>query len=96
MRRRDKQVLWPAYFDADHTRRQGRRVPKNLALREVKAEEILQAALDLGLNPDLLAGAVHSRHPWRRRGAVLVDKRGLKTRVVEDIARGIRERRGSK
>lgn len=96
MRRREKQILWPAYFDVDHSRKTCRRVPKKLALRGVKVEEIFQAAVDLALNPELLTGAAHPRRPWRREGAVLVDKRGPKTRVMRDLARRIREKRSSK
>ncbi|MCW3991200.1 MAG: signal recognition particle protein Srp19 [Candidatus Bathyarchaeota archaeon] len=93
MRGRDKQVLWPVYFDADYSRLQGRRVPMNLASRGVKAEEIFKAAYDLGLNPVLLAGAAHPKHPWLKRGAVSVEKLGYKTRVVKDLARRIRGNR---
>lgn len=93
MRGKGKLVLWPAYFDASYTWRQGRRVPKTLALRGVKAEDIFQAALDFGLNPVLQAGAVHPRHPWRKGGAVLIDKLDSKTRAIKDLARRIRENR---
>lgn len=96
MRGRGKFVLWPAYFDADCSRRDGRRVPKSLALRGVKAEEIFQAALELGLNPIPREGAAHPRRPWLRRGAVLVDGYGPKVRVLRDLARKIRARRGPK
>ncbi|KON30468.1 hypothetical protein AC482_03840 [miscellaneous Crenarchaeota group-15 archaeon DG-45] len=96
MRRRDRQVLWPSYFDADYSRRQGRRVPRTLASRGVKAEEVLQAAQDLGLNPALQGDAAHPSRPWLRGGAVQVEKSGSKTRVVRDLARRIRGNRGSR
>ncbi len=96
MRGKGKLVLWPEYFDAALSWGQGRRVPKNLALRGVKAEEVFRAALDLGLRPELRAGAAHPRHPWRRAGAVLVEKAGPKTRVLKDLARRMRGNRGSK
>jgi len=93
MRRGGKLVLWPAYFDSDYSRRIGRRVPKTLASRNVKAEEVYQAALELGYNPDLQVGAAHPKQPWLRKGAVLVDKKGSKTRILLDLARKIRENR---
>jgi len=96
MRREGRLVLWPAYFDADSSWRQGRRVPRALALRGVKAEEIFHAALDLGLNPDLRAGMAHPKRPWRKGGAVLVDKAGSKTGIVRAIAQRARERRRHK
>ncbi len=96
MRGKGKIVLWPEYFDSDYSRRSGRRVPKTLASRNVKAEDVYKAALELGLNPDLQVGAAHPRHPWLRNGVVLVDKKGSKTRIVLDLARKMRENRREK
>ena len=93
MRRKDKLVLWSAYFDSDYSWRQGRRVSKTIALRRVKSEEVFQAALELGLNPHLQAEAVHPKHPWIRGGAVLVDKPEPKTHVLKDIAESIQKKR---
>lgn len=96
MRGKGKLIFWPAYFDVDHSWRQGRRVPKKQALRGVKSEEVFRAADDLGLNPILNSGAVYSKHPWRRTGFVLVDRAGPKTAILKDIVRRIRENRASK
>jgi len=96
MRREGKLVLWPEYFDSDYSRRSGRRVPKTLASRNVMAEEVYQAALELGLNPDLQVDAANPKHPWLRKGMVLVDKKGPKTRVVLDLARKMSENRREK
>ena len=35
-------VIWPAYFDADRTRSQGRIVPKGLSVESPTAEEIYE------------------------------------------------------
>lgn len=95
LRVKDKIVLWPAYFDTDHSWRQGRRISKRLALRGVKSEEISKAAEDLGLNPVLKSGMAFSKHPWRRTGCVLVDKRDSKVEVLKELARRIRANRAS-
>ena len=91
MRGRGKIRLWPAYFDASYTWGEGRRIPKSLASRSPKAEEIEKAAQILGLNPILEPGAAYSKYPWRRTGVVLVDKRGTKTLVLREIAKKLRE-----
>lgn len=96
MRRKNKLVLWPAYFDFDNSSRLGRRIPKKMALRGVKSEEIFKAANDLGLNPILNPGTVYSKHPWLRTGAVLVDKVGPKTGILKDLSLKIRVNRASK
>ena len=91
MRGRGKIRLWPAYFDASYTWGEGRRIPKSLASRSPKVEEIEKAAQILGLNPILEPGAAYSKYPWRRTGVVLVDKKGSKTQVLREIAKKLRE-----
>jgi signal recognition particle subunit SRP19 len=93
LRKKGKLILWPAYFDTDRSWSQGRRVSKKLAIRGIKAEEILKAASDLGLNPVLNSGAAFSKHPWLKTGAVMVDKVGPKTEVLKDLAQRIRRNR---
>lgn len=92
MRDKGKLVIWPVYFDGDHTWRGGRRVSKTVALRGVKAEEVLQAAVDLGLHPDMRADAVYPRNS-AQKGAILVDRRKPKTKILMDLARKMREKR---
>lgn len=93
MRGRGKLVLWPTYFDADNTWRQGRRVSKKLAMRGVKAEEVFKAADDLGLNPVLNSGAAFSKRPWVKTGVVIVDSAGPKTEIIKALASKIRQNR---
>jgi signal recognition particle subunit SEC65 len=58
----------------------------------VKAEEIVHAARELGLNPNLRAEAAHPRRPRLKLGAVIVDKKGSKSQVLEDVARMIHDK----
>ena len=44
MRKQDKAIIWPAYFDQAKTRKKGRRVPKNMAVQSPKILEIQEAA----------------------------------------------------
>ena len=48
MRKQDKAIIWPAYFDQTKTRKNGRRVSKNLAVPNPKIEELQEAAKKLG------------------------------------------------
>ena len=92
MRDKGKLVIWPAYFDGDLTWRGGRRVSKNVALRGVNADEVLRAAIELGLNPEMRADAVYPRN-GARSGAILVDKGKPKTKILVDLAQKMREER---
>jgi signal recognition particle subunit SRP19 len=92
LRGRGKLRVWPVYFDASLSRGEGRRVPRSKAIRDPKAEEIAKAAKKLGLNPILEPAATYSKQPWRPIGVVLVDKKGSKTRIINDIAEELKRR----
>ena len=96
MRKKGKLVFWPAYFDSEFSWAEGRRVPKKLALRGVKADEVLRAAEDLDLGPLLEPGAAHPKRPWLRSGMVLVNKTGTKSGLIKETAQRIRSNRSRK
>jgi signal recognition particle subunit SRP19 len=96
MRRSGRKIIWPIYLDASFPRRMGRRIPRALALRNVRAEELYEAASTLDLNPELVADAAHPRMPWRRTGLILIDADGPKTKLLRELAetmRNIRKKR---
>ena len=96
MRRKGRLVFWPAYFESENTRGDGRRVPKGLALRGVKVDELYRAAEDLELKPELKPGTAFSKKPWDRTGSVLVDKKKPKTLITAELAARIRSNRSKR
>ena len=90
MRGKGKLRIWPAYFDIRYSRSDGRRVPRSQAVRDPQIDVIENAAKKLGLKPVLQPGAAYSKHPWRKTGVLLVDKKGSKTEVVKMIAEALR------
>jgi signal recognition particle subunit SRP19 len=93
LRRKNKLVIWPAYFEAGNSWREGRRVPKALALRGVNTDEIFRAATDMDLNPELRTDAAYPRQPRERTGFILVDKGGRKMDLVRALAKRIQGNR---
>ncbi|MCD6480813.1 MAG: signal recognition particle protein Srp19 [Thermoplasmata archaeon] len=91
MRNRDKWVLWPIYFDADASRLEGRRVPKELAVKNPTVEDILQAAKKLGLAAVKEEKAAYPARWWRKEGRVLVGKKFSKTATIKQIAEIIKQ-----
>ena len=87
MRKQDKAIIWPAYFDQTRTRKQGRRVSKSLAVQSPKAEEIVEAAEKLGLRPEVAAEAGYPKTPWAKTGKIMVDKKGSKEQTIKKIAK---------
>jgi signal recognition particle subunit SRP19 len=87
VRKQDKIILWPCYFDAAKTRKDGRRVPKSLAMLSPKILEIKQAAEELGLECESVANSSHPRTPSLKTGMLLVKKREKKDQIVRRIAK---------
>ena len=85
-----KIVIWPAYFDRNLSREEGRRVPKNLAVENPSIDKIFQIAKELKLNPVIEREARYPSRPWKRDGRILIDKSLNKSRILREIARRLR------
>lgn len=87
MRKQEKILLWPVYFDSNKTRQQGRRVPKNLAVASPKLEEIQKAAKDIGFQVEVVINVKYPKTPWQKTGYILIPKKGSKTQMLREIAK---------
>lgn len=87
MRKQDKIVIWPVYFDSTKTRNKGRRMPKSLAVASPKILEIKQAVEKLGLDHELVLNAGYPKNPRLKTGMLLVTKKELKNRMIKKIAK---------
>lgn len=80
-----KIVLWPCYFDVREVR-PWRRVAKNIAIENPSAEVIARVCAQMHLKPVLEKGAAHPKRWWKTEGRVLIDARGAKTVLLQQIA----------
>lgn len=87
MRKLDKIIIWPAYFDATKTRKEGRRIPKSLAVSSPRISEIEDAARKLTLEYELVENAGYSKTPWMKTGMLLAKKNEAKDKALTRIAR---------
>jgi len=94
MRRQNRILLWPIYFDASTSRADGRRVPKKLAVSSPKLEELQLAAKRVGLNVNVIVDAAHPRFPWRKSGLLIVPKTESKNKVLKRVAEELSRIRG--
>lgn len=85
-------VIYPAYFDANLSRKEGRRVPLSISVPNPTVEEIVKVCERLELNPTLDSGKYYPRQS-RRHGRVIVDKRGSKLSTLRMIAQLLKEMR---
>ena len=87
MRKLDKFIIWPAYFDSGKTRKEGRRVTKNLAISSPKINEVEEAANNLDLENEIIPEKGYPKTPWQKTGILLVEKDGSKEEIIERIAK---------
>jgi signal recognition particle subunit SEC65 len=86
MRKQEKIIIWPSYFDMVRTRADGRRVSKSLAVAVPRISEVKEAAEKLGLACELVPDAGYSKTPWVKTGMLLVEKKGSKNQTIDLIA----------
>ena len=86
MRKQDKVIIWPTYFDQTKTRKDGRRVTKSLAVQHPKIAEVTMAVERLGLKHEVAIEAGYPKTPWLKTGMILVEKKGSKEQVIRKIA----------
>ena len=96
MRKQNKFILWPVYFDSTKTRLQGRRVPKNLAVPSPSLTEIREASDRIGLNCEVKANATHPSTSWIQTGLLLVSKNESKTKTLRKIGKTLTDIRKDK
>jgi len=87
MRKQNKIIVWPVYFDSTKTRGDGRRVPKSLAVPSPKVLEIKEAVEKLGLSYEVVLDAGYPKTPWPKTGMLLVTKKEPKERVIRKIGK---------
>jgi len=87
MRKQDETILWPAYFDSTKTRKDGRRIPKSLAVPSPKILEIKEAAEKIGLEYELVPDASYPKTPWLKTGMLLAKKKESKDQIIKSVAK---------
>jgi len=68
-----EKVIWPAYLDAGKSRREGRRVPAELAVEAPTADEIAEAVGQVGYDAIIERDVAYPRQPWVSTGRVRVE-----------------------
>jgi signal recognition particle subunit SRP19 len=91
MRKQDKIIIWPAYFDSTKTRGEGRRIPKSLAVPSPKITEISDAAEKLGLECEAVLDVGYPKTPWLKTGMLLVRKSEPKEKIIKKIAKNLQK-----
>ncbi|MCX8154192.1 MAG: signal recognition particle protein Srp19 [Candidatus Bathyarchaeota archaeon] len=96
MRKQEKFIIWPAYFDQTKTRKEGRRVPKALAVPNPKIADVSEAAAKAGLKHEVSAEAAYPKTPWLQTGLIMIEKKGPKEQVILKVAKQLLKMRNEK
>lgn len=86
MRKQNKTLIWPAYFDKSRTRKMGRRVSKNLAIKSPKIKDLIDVVSKLGIECELNPEVKYPKKPWRTKGSLLIEKKYPKEELIRRIA----------
>jgi signal recognition particle subunit SRP19 len=87
MKKLDKAIIWPIYFDASKSRKKGRRVPKNMSVQSPKILELKEAVDKLGLKNEVKLESHFPKTPWAKTGMLLVEKKEAKEKIIQKIAK---------
>ena len=81
-------VIWPAYLDAEKTRSEGRRVPRDIAVPDPTVDEIAEAAGQVGYDAVIERDVAYSREGHEERGRVLIKdaEDSSKNDIVQAVA----------
>ena len=96
VRKQEKFVIWPAYFDQTKTRKEGRRVPKTLAVPNPKIGDVAAATSQVGLKHELVAEVAYPKTPWLKTGLIMVEKKGSKEQIIRKVAKQLLKIRSEK
>jgi signal recognition particle subunit SRP19 len=87
MRKLDKAIIWPVYFDCNKSRQEGRRISKSQAVQSPKILEIKEAADKLGLENEMNIDAHFPKTPWAKTGMLLIEKNEAKEAIIKKLAK---------
>ncbi|MEM2145672.1 MAG: signal recognition particle subunit SRP19/SEC65 family protein [Candidatus Jordarchaeaceae archaeon] len=88
MKKKDKIILYPEYFDSKITRGKGRKVPLKLSVPSPTLEELALVSKRLGYYFEMDAESAHPSNWWRKQGRLLITKNDLKkNEVIMNIAK---------
>lgn len=77
-------VLYPCYFDAARSVSEGRRAPKEIAVKNPLATRLVEACQSLGVEVAFELTKVHPKD-WANPGRVRIDYKGSKRKLYAEI-----------
>ncbi|WP_296882776.1 signal recognition particle subunit SRP19/SEC65 family protein [uncultured Methanobrevibacter sp.] len=84
-------TIWPQYLDKDLTLKQGRKVSKDLAVKEPALNDIERALKRLGLKYTIDKERAYPGKWYEKSGRILVEWEGTKLELLKEVSLKIKE-----
>lgn len=92
MKNKGYYIIWPVYFDSTKSRTEGRRVRKNLAVKNPKLPDLANAAQKVGYEFKVNPTALYPRFWYLgNAGNLFVKIEDNKTDVIKKIAQQLKK-----
>jgi signal recognition particle subunit SRP19 len=91
-----KTVIWPANLDSTKSRKGGRKLAKGPALQTPRLEELRDAANQLSIEHEVVAGKSRPSTWWEKGGYLIVPKATPQSKLLRSLASEIRKQRATK
>ncbi len=91
-------IIWPAYLDKKLSKKDGRKLPKNLAVENPNLDEIKKALDTIKIKYELEKNLKYPKDQGkveRNIGRFLVEKKFSKNEILKKISKEIRKNRGN-
>ena len=84
-------TVWPQYLDKDLTLKQGRKVSKDIAVKEPTLNDIERALKRLGLTYNIEKERAYPGKWYEKSGRILVEWEGTKLELLKEVSLKIKE-----
>lgn len=92
-RERKTWIIYPEYFDRSNSRSNGRRVPKNLAVKNLNIEDIGKVLDEMDIPNRIEKHAQHPGHWYEENGRLIIPKQQeKKDDFLKRLAEELRKR----
>ena len=82
-------IIWPVYLDSEKSRKEGRKIPKELGVKNPKLKDIFSALKKMGYNAEIVKNKSYPKECWESSGyiKVKVDENISKLDVIKKVLR---------
>lgn len=90
-------IIWSAYLDKKLSKKEGRKLPKNLSVENPNFEEIKKALDAIKIDHELEKNVKYPKDQGRaerNQGRFIVEKKFSKSEILKKISKEIRKNRG--